>query len=91
MVCNRCVLAVEDILHSENISFLKVIFGEIQLSHELPQDQKLQLVKRFESIGFELIENRNAALKENIKQLIIKRARNETSEEENRIKLSYYI
>jgi len=91
MVCNRCVLAVEDILHSENIAFHKVIFGEINLIHELTQNQKLQLVKRFESIGFELIENRNAALIENIKQLVIKRARNETSEDENRIKLSKYI
>ena len=49
------------------------------------------MVGRFESIGFELIENRNTAMIENIKQLVIKRARNETSDQENSIKLSKFI
>jgi AraC family transcriptional regulator len=91
MVCHRCVLAVEDILHKEAIPFHKIIFGEIHLCNELTPAQKLQLEKRFESIGFALIENRNAALIESIKQLVIKMARNETTEKENKMKLSHYL
>lgn len=91
MVCHRCVLAVEDILHNEAIPFHKVIYGEIHLSNELTPDQKLRLEKRFESIGFATIENRNAALIENIKQLVIKRARNEASAHERKIKLSQHL
>lgn len=91
MVCHRCVLAVEDILRNEEILFQKVIFGEIHLSNELTQEQKLRLKKRSESIGFELIENRNATLIENIKQLVLKIARNETNTDENKMKLSHYI
>lgn len=83
MVCHRCVLAIEDILHDETIPYHKVIYGEVHLCNELTQDQKLRLEKRFESIGFELIEK--------IKQFVIKRARNEISGHENKIKLSHYI
>ena len=91
MVCHRCVLAVEDILLKEKTPFHKVVYGEIHLFNDLTQDQKLRLEKRFENIGFELIENRNATLIENIKQLVIKRARNEISGHENKMKLSHYI
>ena len=91
MVCHRCVLAVEDILNNEAIPFHKVIYGEIHLCNELTNDQKLRLEKRFENIGFELIESRNAALIEKIKQLVIKRARNEVDEKESKIKLSHYL
>jgi AraC family transcriptional regulator len=91
MVCHRCVLAAEDILHNETIPFHKVAYGEIHLCNDLTPDQKLRLEKRFENIGFALIENRNAALIEKTKQLIIKQARNEVDEKECKIKLSHYL
>jgi AraC family transcriptional regulator len=91
MVCHRCVLAVEDILQKESISFEKVIFGEIQLVDELSPDKKERLAKSLEAVGFELIDNHSTALIEKIKQLVIKRARNETDEKESKIKLSHYL
>ncbi len=91
MVCHRCVLAVEDILRNESIPFQKVIFGEIHLLKELLQEQKDRLIKAFDKIGFELIDNHSTALIEKIKQLVIKRARNEADEKESNIKLSFYL
>ncbi len=91
MVCHRCVLAVEDILQNETIPVQKVIYGEIQLHDKLTQDQEERLVIRFNKIGFEIIDNRNTRLIENIKHLVIKRARNEVIEQENKVKLSHYI
>ena len=91
MVCHRCVLAVEQILTKESIPFEKVTISQIQLHNELTEDQKRRLVKSFKSIGFELIDDRNSALIETIKQLVIKKARNELSENENKEKLSSYI
>ena len=91
MVCNRCVLAVENILTKELIPFQKVIISQVQLHNELSEDQKDRLIKNFKTIGFELIDNRNSALIENIKQLVIKKARNELNENENKLKLSHYI
>ena len=91
MVCHRCVLAVEQILTKESIPFEKVTISQVQLHNELTEDQKRRLVKSFKSIGFELIDDRNSALIETIKQLVIKKARNELSENENKEKLSSYI
>lgn len=91
MVCHRCVLSVEDILQQEFILFQKVIFGEIHLNETLSLNQRERLIKRLKAVGFELIDNHNTALIEKIKQLVIKRARNEAGEMETNIKLSHYI
>ncbi|MEO8772655.1 MAG: AraC family transcriptional regulator, partial [Ferruginibacter sp.] len=91
MVCHRCVLAVEDILNSELIPFQKVIFGEIHLCDELSEDQKDRLQKKLCKIGFELIDNYASGLIEKVKQLVIKRARNEVDEKAMKIKLSHYL
>ena len=45
----------------------------------------------FAKVGFELIDSHAGALIEKIKQVVLKRARNEGNEMENKIKLSYYI
>ena len=71
MVCHRCVLAVENILTKELIPFKKVVISQVSLCTELSEDQKVRLVNNFKSIGFELIDNRNSALIEQIKQLVI--------------------
>jgi AraC family transcriptional regulator len=91
MVCPRCILAVEDVLRNELIPFQKVIFGEIHLTAELSPDKKESLIKNFDKIGFELIDNHSSALIEKIKQLVIKRARNQTDEKESKLNLSHYI
>lgn len=91
MVCHRCILSVEAILQQESIPFDKVIFGEIYLPGALFAEQKERLAKRFAAVGFELIDNRSTALIEKIKQLVIKRARNEADEKDSHQKLSHYL
>ncbi len=91
MVCHRCILAVEDILRNISIPYQQVIFGEIHLKNELSPGQKEQLVNELHKVGFELIDNHGSALIEKIKQLVIKKARNEAGENDSKIKLSHYI
>lgn len=91
MVCHRCILSVEDILQEESIPFDKVIFGELHLLGELSSAHKDRLVKRLVEVGFELIDNHSTALIEKIKQLIIKKARNEADEKDSNLKLSHYL
>jgi AraC family transcriptional regulator len=91
MVCNRCILAVEHILQNEAIPFQKVSFGEIHLVDELSKDQNERLKKPLTKIGFEIIDNYTGGLIEKIKNLVIKRARNEVNETESKIKLSHYL
>lgn len=91
MVCQRCVMAVEAILETGQIPFQKVTFGEIHLQDALNEEQKSYLKTQLEKIGFELIDNHSSGLIEKIKQLVIKRARNEVADAEKKIKLSLYI
>lgn len=91
MVCHRCIIAVEAILQSESIPFHKVIFGEIHLCEELSAVQKTNLKTKLNAIGFELIDNHTSGLIEKIKQLTIKKARNEMNTAESKIKLSAYL
>jgi AraC-like DNA-binding protein len=82
---------VENILRSQSIDFQKIVIGEIYLSEELTLAQKNNLIMAFTQVGFELIDNHSSAIIEKIKQLVLKRARNEGDEMENRIKLSNYL
>ena len=91
MVCRRCVLAVEDILNREAIPFHAVSIGEIELCEALNQVQEAHLKMKLVEMGFEIISDHHNVLIERIKQSVIKRARNETSEGDNKEKLSLYI
>lgn len=91
MVCHRCVLAVEDVLKKEAMPFQKVIAGEIHLAEKLYEGKNELLKTRLNAIGLELIDNRMSGLIEKIKQLVIKKARNEVDEKENKIKLSAWL
>ena len=91
MVCQRCVMVVESILEAGNIPFQKVIFGEIHLADELATEQKTYLKERLDKAGFEMIDSQTGGLVEKIKQLVIKRARNEVPDEDRKIKLSLYL
>jgi len=91
MVCRRCLLAVEDALIKSAIPFSKVITGEIHFPEKIAQEQIDILSGGLASIGLELIDNRMSGLIEKIKQLVIKKARNEVEEKEKKTKLSVYL
>jgi AraC family transcriptional regulator len=91
MVCHRCELAVEGILQTAGIDFQKVVTGEIHFEENIGEEQKEVLRKALAGIGLELIDNRMSGLIERIKQLVIKKARNEVGEKENKTKLSNFL
>ncbi len=91
MVCHRCVLAVKDILVKEVIPFQKVTISQVWLNGALSEDQKARLLCRLKNIGFELIDSRSNALIEQIKQLVLVKARNEMNADDANWKLSSYI
>lgn len=91
MVCHRCVLSVEDILRQSSIPFEKVVVGEVFLEKPLTHDETQIVKERFAKIGLELIDNKMGGLIEKIKTLVIKKARNEAGEQDNKLKLSNYL
>ena len=91
MVCQRCMLAVENILDKTSIKFQKVTVGEIHLPEIISEEQHNLLSSAFAEIGLELIDNKMNGIIEKIKQLVLKKARNEIKETEKKMKLSAYL
>lgn len=91
MVCHRCTLAVKDVIERLGLPYQKVLTGEIHLPEPLSQDQMNLLNTELAAIGLELIDDRMSGLIEKIKQLVIKKARNEVDEKEKNNKLSVYL
>lgn len=91
MVCHRCVMAVEQILQNTVVDYETVLVGEIHLKQAISETKKQELAQKLSAIGLELIDNRATGIIEKIKQLVIKKARNEVDEMEKKVKLSTYL
>ncbi|MBK7853469.1 MAG: helix-turn-helix transcriptional regulator [Bacteroidetes bacterium] len=91
MVCHRCMMAVESILKKNHIPYHKVLIGEIHLDGTISQKQKDLLKTSLEEIGFELIDSHVSGLIEKIKKYVIRKARNEVDEKDQKSKLSTYL
>ena len=90
MVCQRCILAVNEILIKLSIPFHQVRIGEIYLLEALSKEQHDLLSSTLEKIGLELIDNRMRGMIEKIKQLVLMRARKEVDAKE-KMKLSVFL
>jgi AraC-like DNA-binding protein len=72
MVCNRCIMAVEDILKRNGLEAIHISLGEVVLSTEEVDSSIYQILsKDFMAIGFELIEDKKTVLVEKVKAAII--------------------
>jgi AraC family transcriptional regulator len=71
MVCNRCVMVVRQELEKIGLKPSQVTLGEAEIKNELHPDQKEALRSNLASLGFELLDDKNAKLVERIKNAII--------------------
>ena len=71
MVCQRCIMTVENILNSLHISYNKVSLGEVDLPVKPTINALKKLEKDLHKAGFELIETRVNKIIEDIKQALI--------------------
>lgn len=71
MVCNRCVLAIRDVLHQLGIAYSSIQLGEIQMERAPESPQLLSLKNKLEDLGFELLDDRKSKLIEKIKTLVL--------------------
>jgi AraC family transcriptional regulator len=72
MVCNRCILVVQQELEKLDIGFTHMDLGEVSLSAE-PSTEKLKaLGERLHGLGFELLDDKKTALVEKLKTTIIR-------------------
>ncbi len=71
MVCRRCIMAVENVLHKMGLEFHSIQLGEVALVNSPDQETKSKLANELEMLGFELIDDKKSKLIEQIKSLIV--------------------
>ncbi|PZP46963.1 MAG: AraC family transcriptional regulator [Pseudopedobacter saltans] len=89
MVCDRCVMVVEDVLKNQHIEFNKITLGNVTLQKQLTNEEKEKLSTKLESLGFELLQSKKNVLVEKIKNLIIQQIQYST--EQIPVNLSTYL
>lgn len=71
MVCNRCIMVVQDELEKLNLSITDIQLGEVTLSEAISKENKNKLNNSLTASGFELIDNKKSQIIEKIKNIII--------------------
>ena len=90
MVCNRCILAIQNVLNEMGVKPLSVELGEVDLGDlQLEPDQLDVFRNKIEPLGFELISDKKSKLIEKIKTSIIELVQNPQTME--KAKLSDYL
>jgi AraC-like DNA-binding protein len=71
MVCNRCILAVREILQRNDIAFQNISLGTIELQDSIDPHKTELLQKEFKKVGFEIISEKNERIVKQIKAIIL--------------------
>lgn len=72
MVCNRCIMSVEQILKNNNITDFEVSMGKVNFYGDNIDNLLLEKITReFSNIGFEVLEDKKSKVIDSIKTVII--------------------
>ena len=71
MVCNRCIMVVQNELDKLDFDVKNIKLGEVMLAKEPTPEEKSNLDKVLIPLGFEIIDNKKSRIIEQIKNIII--------------------
>lgn len=71
MVCDRCRMAVEQLLQRHEVAFDRIELGKAVLPRPLTDNQLTHLRHDLEQVGFELIDDHRSVLVEAIRQAVM--------------------
>ena len=71
MVCDRCIIVVQNELEKLGLDAKNIKLGEVILSKEITSLEKENLSKTLEPLGFEVIDDKKGRIIEKIKNIII--------------------
>ncbi len=71
MVCERCIMSVENILENQELPYTEVSMGQVVLNRELSPGELQGLEKKLQEMGFELVQERQEKIVNQIKSVII--------------------
>lgn len=71
MVCDRCIMAVRQLLDKQGLVYKNIRLGEVELG-EKPEEKQLEGLKAgLLEAGFELLDDKKARIVERIKNVIV--------------------
>jgi len=71
MVCNRCIMVVQNELDKLGIDVKNIKLGEVTIAEKLSPEEKENLEKALVPLGFEVIDEKKSRIIEKIKNIII--------------------
>ena len=71
MVCNRCIMVVDNEFQKLGFTPVKVQLGEVEVGGELTVEEIAEIDEHLKKFGFEIIDDAKSRLIEKIKNLII--------------------
>lgn len=91
MVCPRCIKVVREELEKLGIKILNISLGEVETDNDIDQLPLKNINVVLKINGFELIDDRNSKLIEQIKNIIISAIQNYEDEDLNKINFPKHI
>lgn len=83
MVCPRCIMAIEQVLKQSDIAYRDVRLGEVITESKLTGDRIEEFRSKIESLGFELLNDNQKLIIEQIKDIIISYVRHTQEKKAN--------
>ncbi len=80
MVCNRCILVIQNELDKLGVAVKSIKLGEVTLEKELTSKERVLLNETFLNLGFEIIDDKKSRITSQIKNLIINLVHHQNSE-----------
>ncbi|KQS47176.1 MULTISPECIES: AraC family transcriptional regulator [Flavobacterium] len=80
MVCNRCIMVVQNELDKLGLDVKSIKLGEVVLGKELSAEQRMKLQEAFSPLGFEVIDDKKSRIIEKIKNTIIELVHHQENE-----------
>ena len=80
MVCNRCILVVKSELEKLGLNYLSVELGEVSFQNTISQEDKIEISKQLEILGFEILDDANSKTIEKIKSTLIDLIQNKNND-----------
>ncbi|NDW09299.1 AraC family transcriptional regulator [Dysgonomonas sp. 520] len=71
MVCPRCIMAVRNILVNRGVEIVHIQLGKVVINRDLSKSELDSIAEDLRSIGFELLDDEQKRLIEQIKVIII--------------------
>ncbi len=85
MVCNRCIMMVQNELNKLGLKVINIILGELTFEIALSSEDKKKLGDALIPLGFEIIDDKKSRIIEKIKNTIIDLVHQQNNEIKNNL------